>query len=131
MSGFFQYLEWFWHLFYFSPMINFRFRFISAHFILILDYTVDKKFKFWRTKMQRYMCKGKIHRATVTEAILNYPGSITIDKELMKAVNLFPMKWFKLPTFERSTLENLCHSWGSTLGCYLFKRPTCAPFYEG
>ena len=30
--------------------------------------------------MQRYMCKGKIHRATVTEADLNYPGSITIDK---------------------------------------------------
>ena len=40
--------------------------------------------------MQRYMCKGKIHRATVTEADLNYPGSITIDKELMKAVDLLP-----------------------------------------
>ncbi|WP_428911598.1 aspartate 1-decarboxylase [Niallia sp. Krafla_26] len=40
--------------------------------------------------MQRYMCKGKIHRATVTEADLDYPGSITIDKELMKAVDLLP-----------------------------------------
>ena len=40
--------------------------------------------------MKRYMCKGKIHRATVTEADLNYPGSITIDKESMKAVNLLP-----------------------------------------
>ena len=42
--------------------------------------------------MQRYMCKGKIHRATVTEADLNYPGSITIDKELMKQSTSCPMK---------------------------------------
>ena len=40
--------------------------------------------------MKRCMCKGKIHRATVTEADLNYPGSITIDRELMKAVDLLP-----------------------------------------
>ena len=29
------------------------------------------------------MLKGKIHRATVTQAELNYMGSITIDKTLM------------------------------------------------
>ena len=46
--------------------------------------------------MQRYMCKGKIHRATVTEADLNYPGSITIDKELMKAVNLLPYEMVQI-----------------------------------
>ena len=33
--------------------------------------------------------KSKIHRATVTEANLNYVGSITIDEELMKAANIF------------------------------------------
>jgi aspartate 1-decarboxylase len=32
--------------------------------------------------------KSKIHRATVTEANLNYVGSITIDEELMRAANL-------------------------------------------
>jgi len=32
--------------------------------------------------------KSKIHRATVTEANLNYVGSITIDKSLMKAANI-------------------------------------------
>ena len=32
--------------------------------------------------------KSKIHRVTVTEANLNYAGSITIDKDLMDAVNL-------------------------------------------
>ncbi|BCS80629.1 aspartate 1-decarboxylase [Anaerocellum diazotrophicum] len=33
--------------------------------------------------------KSKIHRATVTEANLNYVGSITIDEELMKAAGIF------------------------------------------
>jgi aspartate 1-decarboxylase len=32
--------------------------------------------------------KSKIHRATVTEADLNYVGSITIDEELIDAANL-------------------------------------------
>ncbi len=31
--------------------------------------------------------KSKIHRATVTEADLNYEGSITIDEDLMDAAN--------------------------------------------
>jgi aspartate 1-decarboxylase len=34
--------------------------------------------------------KSKIHRATVTDANLNYVGSITIDRELMEAANLHP-----------------------------------------
>jgi aspartate 1-decarboxylase len=32
--------------------------------------------------------KSKIHRATITEADLNYIGSITIDEDLMEAANL-------------------------------------------
>ena len=34
--------------------------------------------------------KSKIHRVTVTEANLNYIGSITIDEDLMEAANLIP-----------------------------------------
>ena len=34
------------------------------------------------------MMKSKIHRVTVTEANLNYIGSITIDKALLKAANI-------------------------------------------
>jgi aspartate 1-decarboxylase len=34
--------------------------------------------------------KSKIHRVTVTEANLNYIGSITIDEELLDAANLIP-----------------------------------------
>ena len=35
------------------------------------------------------MLKGKIHRAVVMEAELNYVGSITVDPELMKAAGIF------------------------------------------
>lgn len=40
--------------------------------------------------MFRTMMKAKIHRATVTEANLNYVGSITIDSELLKKVDILP-----------------------------------------
>ncbi len=33
--------------------------------------------------------KSKIHRATVTQADLNYIGSITIDRALMEAANIY------------------------------------------
>lgn len=36
------------------------------------------------------MFKGKIHRATVTEANLNYVGSVTIDMDLMDAAGILP-----------------------------------------
>jgi len=39
-------------------------------------------------KNNRKLLRGKIHRATVTEANLNYEGSITIDKSLMEAMDL-------------------------------------------
>jgi aspartate 1-decarboxylase len=40
--------------------------------------------------MQRTMLKSKIHRATVTEANVDYIGSITIDSDLMKAADILP-----------------------------------------
>jgi len=39
--------------------------------------------------MIRTMLKSKIHRATVTDADLNYVGSITIDRDLMDAANIW------------------------------------------
>ena len=36
----------------------------------------------------RIMMKSKIHRATVTQADLDYVGSVTIDAELMEAADL-------------------------------------------
>lgn len=40
--------------------------------------------------MYRIMMKSKIHRAVVTEANLNYVGSITIDAALLKVANILP-----------------------------------------
>lgn len=39
-------------------------------------------------KFQIEVVKSKIHRATVTEADLNYIGSITIDEDLLDAANM-------------------------------------------
>ena len=40
--------------------------------------------------MFRMMMNSKLHRATVTEADLNYVGSITIDSELLETAGLLP-----------------------------------------
>jgi aspartate 1-decarboxylase len=38
------------------------------------------------------MLKSKIHRATVTDANINYEGSITIDRQLMEAADIIPFE---------------------------------------
>ncbi len=40
--------------------------------------------------MQRFMLKSKIHRVRVTDANLDYEGSITIDENLIKAADIIP-----------------------------------------
>lgn len=55
--------------------------------------------------------KSKIHRATVTEANLNYIGSITIDEVLMEAVDL--------QEFEKVSVLDICN--GNRLETYVIK----------
>jgi aspartate 1-decarboxylase len=40
--------------------------------------------------MEIEVLKSKVHRATITEANLNYIGSLTLDEDLMDAANLIP-----------------------------------------
>lgn len=40
--------------------------------------------------MLRNMLKSKIHRATVTHSHLHYEGSLSVDKNLMQEVDLYP-----------------------------------------
>ncbi len=40
--------------------------------------------------MFRQMLHGKIHRARVTDACVDYPGSITIDARLLEAADILP-----------------------------------------
>ena len=50
--------------------------------------------------------KSKIHRAIVTEADINYEGSITMDEDLMKAAGLY--------------VNEMVHIWDATSGHRLY-----------
>lgn len=54
--------------------------------------------------MQIEVCRGKIHRATVTEADLNYTGSITIDRTLMDAAFIRPYQMLQITNVSNATL---------------------------
>ena len=57
------------------------------------------------------MLKGKIHRATVTEADLNYMGSLTLDEDLMDAMGV--------KEFEKIQVLDVTN--GSRLETYIIK----------
>lgn len=40
--------------------------------------------------MLRAMLRAKIHKATITDSNLEYEGSLTVDEELMEAVDILP-----------------------------------------
>ncbi|HBC89575.1 MAG TPA: aspartate 1-decarboxylase [Lentisphaeria bacterium] len=40
--------------------------------------------------MNFVMCKSKIHKARVTDSILDYEGSLEIDTDIMKAAGIYP-----------------------------------------
>ena len=63
--------------------------------------------------MKIKLLKSKIHRATVTEANLDYVGSISVDENLMKEANLFE--------FEKVHVLNVTN--GSRLETYVIKSP--------
>ena len=50
--------------------------------------------------MNLTMLKGKIHRAVVKQADLNYVGSITIDTELMEAAGILEYEYVQIVDVE-------------------------------
>ena len=44
----------------------------------------------YNSSMNRFMLKSKIHRATVTEANVDYEGSLTLDQRLLHAADIIP-----------------------------------------
>lgn len=46
------------------------------------------------------MLKGKIHRAVVTQAALDYVGSITIDEDLMEAAGILEYEYVQIADVE-------------------------------
>jgi len=63
--------------------------------------------------MRRTLFKSKIHRGTVTQADLDYEGSVTIDAELMRAADILP--------FEKVHIWNRTN--GSRLETYALEAP--------
>jgi aspartate 1-decarboxylase len=55
--------------------------------------------------------KSKVHRATITEANLNYVGSLTLDEDLMDAANMI----------ENEKVQVVNVNNGERLGTYLIK----------
>ena len=59
--------------------------------------------------MLRTICKSKIHGATVTEANLQYTGSLTVDPELMRAADLAPYEQVQVVNLNNGTrFETYC-----------------------
>ncbi|MCL6446228.1 MAG: aspartate 1-decarboxylase [Alicyclobacillus sp.] len=54
--------------------------------------------------MLRTVCKGKIHRATVTQADLEYMGSMTIDQSLMEAANILPYEMVQITNLSNGVI---------------------------
>ncbi len=63
--------------------------------------------------MLRSMLKSKLHRIRVTEADLDYVGSLTLDEELMEAADILP--------FEQVRIYNI--STGQRFETYVIKGP--------
>jgi aspartate 1-decarboxylase len=63
--------------------------------------------------MQIELLKSKIHRVTITEANLNYVGSVTIDEDLMDAANVIE--------FEKVQVLNVNN--GERIETYIIKGP--------
>jgi aspartate 1-decarboxylase len=53
------------------------------------NYTIRIKYlTFVKKEMQIEILKSKVHRVLITEANLNYVGSLTLDEDLMDAANM-------------------------------------------
>lgn len=70
--------------------------------------------------MDRTLLKSKIHRATVTEADLEYEGSLTLDRNLMDAADLYQfeeVRIFNVTNGNRFTTYVIEGKRGSNMVC--------------
>ena len=70
--------------------------------------------------MMLEMLKGKIHRATVTQAELNYVGSITVDETLLEAAGILEYEKVQIVDIDngnRFETYTICGARGSGMIC--------------
>ena len=61
---------------------------IKVYFLFMELHDSDFSRRKGLYKMTKEMLKGKIHRANVVQAELDYVGSITVDEELLEAAGI-------------------------------------------
>ena len=66
-------------------LMRFFLQIIKVYFLFMVLLDSDFSRRKGLYKMTIEMLKGKIHRATVIQAELDYVGSITVDEELLEA----------------------------------------------
>ena len=69
--------------------------------------------------------KSKIHRVTVTEANLNYIGSITIDEDLLDAANLIANEKVSIVNNNNGERFDVYYQGRTWLGSGLLERSGC------
>lgn len=78
------------------------------------------------------MCKAKIHRATVTEADLDYEGSVTIDRALLEAVGILPYEIVQITNLATGTLWRTYVIAGTAgSGIFCLNGPPARHFHPG
>ena len=65
-------------------------KFQAPHRRKVLEILLIFKGKFYSIKIVRSILRSKIHKAIVTDAQVQYVGSITIDEDLIEKVGLWP-----------------------------------------
>ena len=63
---------------------------------IIKQSVFEKPIQYKVVTMERQMLRAKLHRATITEADLDYEGSLTIDRDLLDAVGIIPFERVKV-----------------------------------
>ncbi len=82
--------------------------------------------------MLHAMCKAKIHRVTVTEAQLDYEGSVTIDRTLMDAVGILPYEIVQITNLANGTLWRTYAMPGDPgTGIFCLNGPPARHFHPG
>ena len=76
--------------------------------------------------MELTMLKGKIHRATVTQAELDYVGSITIDTDLLNASGIREYEQVQIVNINNGArFRYIYYSWRIRQWGYMFKWCCC------
>lgn len=76
------------------------------------------------------VCIAKLHRATVTDADLNYVGSITIGKEMIEAAGLIPGQMVQITNVSNAVLWRTYVLPGTT-GQIVLNGPPARHFQKG